>query len=87
MKTYVFNIRAKSKNLSRMRARIDEWILISLLLNNLDIKYKNFVHRIITSLNEVLDFDKIVTLLYEEERLLKRDIKEQVMIVVMKRFK
>ena len=87
IKTYVINIRAKSKNLSRIRARIDEWILVSLLLNNLDIKYKNFVHRIITSLNEVLDFDKIITLLHEKERLLKRDIKEQVMIVVMKRFK
>ena len=87
MKTYVVNIRAKSKDLSRMGARIDEWILVSLLLNNLDIKYKNFVHRTITSLNEVLDFDKIVTLLHKKERLLKRDIKEQVMIAAMKRFK
>ena len=87
MKTYVINIRAKSKNLNRMEARIDEWILVSLLLNNLDIKYKNFVHRTITSLNEVPDFDKIVTLLHEEERLLKRDTKEQAMAAAMKRFK
>ena len=87
MKTYVINIRAKSKDLSRIRARIDEWILVSLLLNNLDIKYKDFVHRTITSLNEVPDFDKIVTLLHEEERLLKRDTKEQAMAAAMKRFK
>lgn len=76
METYIANLRTKSKDLKRMGAPIDEWILVALLLNNLDSKYKDFVHRLITSLDDVLNFDKIVTLLDEEDRLLKRDNKE-----------
>ena len=47
-----------------------------LLLNNLDSKYKKFTYRIIISLNDILDFDKMITLLHEEKRLFKRDNKE-----------
>lgn len=47
IETYVVNIRIKSKDLSRMGAKIGDWILVALLLNNLDVKYKDFVHRLL----------------------------------------
>ena len=77
METYIANIRTKSKDLKRMGAPIDEWILVTLLLNNLDSNFKDFVHRLVTQLDDLPDFDKIVTLLHEEDRLLKRDHKKQ----------
>lgn len=86
IETYIANIRTKSKDLKRMGAPIDSWILVALLLNNLDSKYKDFVHRQVVSLDEMPDFDKIVTLLHEEDRLLKKDNKEQAMAAAMKRF-
>ena len=76
IETYIANIRTKAKDLKRMRAPIEDWILITLLLNNLDSKYKDFVYRLITQLDDMPDFNKIVTLLHEEDRLLKRDVKE-----------
>ena len=63
------NIRIKSKDLKRMGAPIADWILVTLLLNNLDSKFKDFVYRLITRLDELPDFDEIVTILYEEDRL------------------
>ena len=86
IETYIANIRTKSKDLKRMGATIDSWILVALLLNNLDGKYKDFVHRLVTQLDDMPDFDKIVTLLHEEERLLKRDTKEIAMAAAVKRF-
>lgn len=86
VETYVVNIRTKAKDLKRMRAPIEDWILVILLLNNLDSKYKDFVHRLVTQLDNMPDFDKIVTLLHEEDRLLKRDVKEQAITASMKRF-
>lgn len=79
IETYVANIRTKSKDLNRMGAKIDDWILVALLLNNLDVKYKDFVHRLLTQVDEVPEFDKIVILLQAEDRLLQRDSKEQAM--------
>ena len=55
-----------------------------MLLNNLNSKYKPFVHRIIISLDDVSNFNKIVALLHEEERLLKRDNKKIAITAVMK---
>lgn len=49
-------------------------------------KYKDFIHRLITSLDAMPEFDKIVTLLHEEDRLLKRDDEEQAMAAATKRF-
>lgn len=86
IETYIANIRIKSKDLKRMGALIDGWILVALLLNNLDGKYKDFVHRLVLQLDDMPDFDKIVTLLHEEDRLLKRDNKEQAMAVAMKKY-
>lgn len=83
---YIVNIRTKAKDLKRMEASIEDWILVALLLNNLNSKYKDFVHRLVTQLDNILDFDKIVTLLHEEDRLLKRDIKKQAMIASMRKF-
>ena len=48
-----------------MGAGLDDWILVALLLNNLDSKFKDFVHRLVTQLDDVPDFDRIVTLLRE----------------------
>ena len=86
MKNYIVNLRTKSKELKRMRASIESWILMFVLLNNLNSKYKNFVYRMLTQLNNVSDFDKLITLFHEEDRLLKRDIKKIIMIVIMKRY-
>ena len=86
IETYVANIRTKSKDLKRMGAPIDSWILAALLLNNLDGKYKDFVYCLVTQLDDLPDFDKIVTLLHEEDCLLKRDNKEQAMAASMKRY-
>ncbi|CAF9916357.1 hypothetical protein IMSHALPRED_003053 [Imshaugia aleurites] len=86
IQTYVANIRTKSEELKRMGAGIDEWILVSLLLNNLGIKYKDFVHRQLTQSIDPPDFDKVVTLLHEEDRL-KRDNKEQAMAAASRNFK
>ena len=80
------NIRIKSKDLKRMGAPIDDWILVALLLNNLDAKYKDFAHRLITQLGNLPDFDQIVNYLHEEDRLLKRDNKDQAMAAAMKKF-
>ena len=76
IETYVANIRTQSKDLKRMGAKIDDWILVSILLKNLGVKYKEFVHRLVTQLDDSPDFDRIVTLLHEEDRRQKRDRKE-----------
>ena len=55
-----------------------------MLLNNLNNKYKLFIHRIIISLDDVFDFNKIVALLHEEERLLKRNNKKIAIAATMK---
>ena len=86
IETYVANIRTKSQDLKRMGAPIDSWILVALLLNNLDGKYKDFVHCLVTQLNDLPDFGKIVTLLHEKDRLLKRDNEEQAMATAMRRY-
>ena len=86
VETYVANIRTKSKDLKRMGAPIADWILVALLLNNLDSKFKDFVHRLITRLDELPDFDEIVTILHEEDRLQKRDNKDQAMAAAMRKF-
>ena len=55
-----------------------------MLLDNLNNKYKLFVYRIIISLDDVSNFNKIVALLYEEERLLKRDNKKIAIATIIK---
>lgn len=64
VETYIANIRTKSKDLERMGAPIDSWILVALLLNNLDGKYKDSVHGLVRQLDGMPDFDQIVTLLH-----------------------
>lgn len=86
IETYVVNVRIRIKDLKRMGASIDSWILVSILLNNLDGKYKDFVYRLLTTLEDVPEFDKIVIFLHEEDRLFKRDNKEFAMVAVMKRY-
>ena len=77
IETYVANIQTKSMDLKRMGAKIDDWILVSILLNNLDVKYKEFVHRLVTQLDGIPDFDRTVTLLLREDRLQKHLFKER----------
>ena len=69
IETYVANILGLSKDLRLMGSKIDDWILTSMLLHNLGTKYKDFVHRLLTQLSELPDFDRIVALLHEESRL------------------
>ena len=76
IETYVDNIQTKSMDLKRMGAKIDDWILISILLKGLDVKYKEFVHRLVIQLDGIPDFDRIVTLLHEEDRLQKHLFKK-----------
>ena len=77
VETYITSIRIKPKGLNRMGAPIDNWILVALLLNGLDGKYKDFVHHLDTQRDDMPDFDTTATLLHEEDRLLKRDNNEQ----------
>ena len=58
-----------------MSAAIDQWLMVAVLLDNVEENYPQFVHRVVASGDEVLvpDFDKVVTMLYEEDRLLKSD--------------
>ena len=41
IETYVANIRSKAGELKEMGSPIEEWIVVSILLSNLDIKYKD----------------------------------------------
>ena len=34
----------------------DDWMLVALLLNNLDSKYKEFFHRLVTQLDDMPNF-------------------------------
>ena len=86
IEVYVANIRTKSKDLKRMGAPIADWILVALLLNNLGTKFKDFLHRLVTQFDDVPDFDRIVTLLHVEERLIERYNKESATTAAMKRF-
>ena len=87
LETYVAGIRNKAKELNRMSAPIPDWILVTMLLNNLDGKFKEFVHRLLVHMKDKTpDFDEIVALLYDEERLLKKDTKDQALFKAMKKF-
>ena len=61
--------------------------MVAVLLDNLSEKYSLFVHRIVASGDEIPDFDKIVTMLYKEDRLLKSDKASIAMAAAMKRYK
>lgn len=73
LETYVADIRNKAKELKRMSASIPDWILVTMLLNNLDGKFKDFVHRLLVHMKDKTpNFDEIVALLYEESVFLRR---------------
>jgi len=54
---YIIIIRAKQKELKRMGVNFPEWLYVSILLYSLDDKYKEFVHRTITTLAKKTDLD------------------------------
>ena len=70
-----------------MNAGVDEWLMVPIPLDNVGEKYTQFVHRIVASQDEIPGFDKIVTTLYEEDRLLKRDTSNIAMAAATKRYK
>ena len=77
LKIYIIDIRNKIKKLKRISIFISNWILITILLNNLNKKFKEFVYRLLIYIkNKTLKFNKIVALLYKEKRLLKKNIKK-----------
>jgi len=65
IETYVQNIRAMAKKLSCMGAGLPEWVLVSVLLNNLDGRSKDFTYRVITRLGagKTPDFEDVVSML------------------------
>ena len=73
IESYCTNLRSRARELKKMNASISEWLMVAVLLDNLGEKYSSFVHRIVASRDEVPEFDKVVTMLYEEDRLLKSD--------------
>ena len=40
----------------------------------------------LTQLNDILNFNKLITLFHEKNRLLKRDIKKIIIIIIIKRY-
>ena len=66
-------IRAKVKDLKKINISLNNQVIISVLLNNLNRKFKEFIYYIIISLTKEPDFEEIITILYKEERLSKRD--------------
>jgi len=67
--TYVMTIQAKAKDLKKMNAGIPEWFTVSILLNNLDGKYRDFAHRIIMTLEtREPDLGDIIIMLFREDR-------------------
>ncbi len=72
---YVDKIRSKAKALKEIGHPLEEWVVVGILLNNLDSKHKEFVGRLLTSGKEELPFDQLVPLLYDEENLLQRENK------------
>ena len=60
--------------------------MVVVLLDNLGEKYSLFVYRIVASRDEVPEFDKVVIMLYEEDRLLKSD-KHNIAIAAIKKDK
>ena len=81
VETYIANIRTISKDLKRMGAPIDDWILVYQLLENMDGKFPNFIHHLLTSLVDIEDFDKVGTLL------LKWEYTDQALPTSTKRFR
>ena len=86
VKTYVSNIRSKAEELELMNAKMEDWQLTSILLMNLDGKFNDFVRQILIFNREEPKFDKVVTLLYEEDRRIKQENKAQASPGATKRF-
>ena len=72
--SYIYGIRTNAKDLKNMNATVPDWILVSILLNNLDDKYIDFVHRIVVKATGEPDFEEVVKLLYKEDRQAKREV-------------
>ena len=87
LKIYVIDIRNKIKKLKRISAFIPNWILVTMLLNNFNEKFKEFVYRLLIYMkNKIPKFDEIVVLFYKKERLLKKNIKKQALYTIMNKF-
>jgi len=54
---YIIIIRVKQKELKRIGVDFPEWLYILILLYSLDDKYKEFVHRTITTLAKKTNLD------------------------------
>ncbi|KAK3171942.1 hypothetical protein OEA41_004026 [Lepraria neglecta] len=78
--SYIHRIRTNAKDLKNMNTTVPDWILILTLLNNLDEKYTDFVHRIVLTATGEPDFKEVVKLLYKEDRLAKREVISTAMV-------
>jgi len=54
---YIIILRVKLKELKRMGVNFPKWLYVLILLYGLDDKYKEFVHRTITTLVKKTDLD------------------------------
>ncbi|KAL9638201.1 MAG: hypothetical protein Q9164_001709 [Protoblastenia rupestris] len=79
---YAYRIKQSAKELLSIGAKIDDWILVSFLLGNLESKYSNFVQRTVVTLNTNPDFDSICTQLLEMERISKRNEQQTALAAV-----
>lgn len=67
--TYVMTIQAKANDLKKMNAGIPEWFIVSILLSNLDGKYRNYAQRVIRTIGiDEPDLEDIIDMLFREDR-------------------
>ena len=87
VEAYVSNMLSKSKELKKMGEPVSNDMLVALLLNNLDGRYNDLRHRLqVQEGQKAPEFDTVSVLLREEERLHKKQTKEQALSANWKKF-
>ena len=78
-------IRSLAKEMKDLGKGQEDWLLTSILLNGLEGKHKDFVHRTIVALDKDPNFDDVVQMLFEDARLLKREQTASAMAAALKK--
>lgn len=67
--TYAFTIRGKAKDLEKMNSKLPDWLIVSILLNNLGSKYKDFTRRVMaTTGNNEPNLEDVIAMLFREDQ-------------------
>lgn len=61
VESYAMTIRAKAKDLERMGAKLEDWVVVSVLLNNLEGRFRDYTHGILLSLPKNPDPEQVIT--------------------------